>query len=251
MSNQIICSGCNKPFAHSSWGLHISKTTNPPCRAIYEKQKAYLPGGSHQTSPQIDPGNISDENYLEDDYDNGFAGWDDDADQLTDEETSDSESESSESEESDWDEPLTEPGWDRGTSPVMPMEVDPGNEMDEERGRHLTEDERKKLAEGMRARPIVSVYPSVRAGEVIEAGTRSAYHEYEQKLPGVDHTNPYGEFATKVGWDFAKWAKTRGPGSTAASELMGIGGVSPSAVIILHYANGLQATRKTRAPLQE
>jgi hypothetical protein len=106
------------------------------------------------------------------------------------------------------------------------MEMDPDDVIDEERGRILTEDERRKLVQGMRGQPVVVAYPSARAGEAIESGTRSAYHDYEQKLPDGDHANPYGEFGTKVSWDFAKWAKTRGPGSTAASELMGIGGVS-------------------------
>ena len=41
----------------------------------------------------------------------------------------------------------------------------------------------------------------------------------------VDKTNPYAPFASQLDWDIAKWAKLRGPGSTAFGELMSIPGV--------------------------
>jgi hypothetical protein len=37
--------------------------------------------------------------------------------------------------------------------------------------------------------------------------------------------NPYAPFASKIEWEVARWAKLRGPGSTAFSELLGIDGV--------------------------
>ena len=38
--------------------------------------------------------------------------------------------------------------------------------------------------------------------------------------------NPFNLFHSKVEWEFALWAKTRGPSSTAFTELMSIEGVS-------------------------
>lgn len=37
--------------------------------------------------------------------------------------------------------------------------------------------------------------------------------------------NPYAPFASKIDWEIARWAKTRGLGSTAFSELLAIDGV--------------------------
>jgi hypothetical protein len=37
--------------------------------------------------------------------------------------------------------------------------------------------------------------------------------------------NPYVPFSSKLEWEIARWAKFRGPSSTAVSELMGIEGV--------------------------
>ena len=38
--------------------------------------------------------------------------------------------------------------------------------------------------------------------------------------------NPFAPFLSKMEWEIAQWAKLRGPGSTAFSELIGIDGVS-------------------------
>lgn len=43
-----------------------------------------------------------------------------------------------------------------------------------------------------------------------------------------DERNPYAPFASQLDWEIAKWAKLRGPGSTAFGELMAIPGVRTS-----------------------
>jgi hypothetical protein len=43
------------------------------------------------------------------------------------------------------------------------------------------------------------------------------------------HSNPnnlYALFASKLDWEIARWAKLRGPGSNAMSELLKVEGVS-------------------------
>ena len=47
--------------------------------------------------------------------------------------------------------------------------------------------------------------------------------------------NPYAPFLSKTEWEIARWAKLRGPGSTAFSELMGIDGVSQSILNLKKY----------------
>lgn len=46
-----------------------------------------------------------------------------------------------------------------------------------------------------------------------------------------DPPDNFAPFLSKLDWEVARWAKLRGPGSTAFSELMGIEGVSRAPLI--------------------
>ncbi|KAF9455149.1 hypothetical protein BDZ94DRAFT_1316632 [Collybia nuda] len=63
------------------------------------------------------------------------------------------------------------------------------------------------------------------AGKVFPATTppMPEYIRYRQQLK--DEKNPYAPFKNKMDWEIARWAKLRGPGSTAFSELLSINGV--------------------------
>jgi hypothetical protein len=54
--------------------------------------------------------------------------------------------------------------------------------------------------------------------------------------------NPFSPFSSKIEWEIAHWAKTRGPSSTAFTELMSIEGVSGIKICILLEANFACAT---------
>ncbi|KAI1781898.1 hypothetical protein LXA43DRAFT_907374 [Ganoderma leucocontextum] len=58
-----------------------------------------------------------------------------------------------------------------------------------------------------------------------ETRERVTYEHYRQRVNGTAH-NPYAPFASRRDWEIAKWAKTRGPGSTAFSDLLAIEGVA-------------------------
>jgi hypothetical protein len=49
---------------------------------------------------------------------------------------------------------------------------------------------------------------------------------YTSQIDNAD--NPFSPFSSRIDWDIAHWAKTRGPSSTAFTELMSIEGVSYS-----------------------
>ncbi len=51
---------------------------------------------------------------------------------------------------------------------------------------------------------------------------RTAYQQYA----AANAQNPYHPFASKLDWQVARWAKMRGPGSTAVTELLEIDEVS-------------------------
>ncbi|KAH9929368.1 uncharacterized protein B0H18DRAFT_874057 [Fomitopsis serialis] len=50
---------------------------------------------------------------------------------------------------------------------------------------------------------------------------RSGYTSYEGKVD-PDAVNPYAPFASRLDWEIARWAKLRGSGSTAFSDLLAI-----------------------------
>lgn len=231
---QIVCPGCSHSFTHGAWSLHIAQTDNPPCRAIYDEQKAYLPGAgssNDNADPSLPPGDINfggdffgaASDYGEED----FPGWEEDHDLLSDP-PSDS--------ESDWDE--LEPnlgGESQAPTQTSAPPPDIDDPMDDERGRPITCEERRKAAESLRTKPVIVRFPSARAGEVIQDEEQSGYEAYGKQLGTKDGGNAYAPFHSKLDWDFARWAKLRGPGSTAATELMGIDGVRHGVLYIYAF----------------
>jgi hypothetical protein len=90
------------------------------------------------------------------------------------------------------------------------------------------------LAESqLEQQPFVVPYPSQRVRDpagarirVQDCQPKSAHSNTSYELEiAQDKTNPYAPFASQMDWEIAKWAKLRGPGSTAFGELMTIPGV--------------------------
>ena len=67
-----------------------------------------------------------------------------------------------------------------------------------------------------------------RAGEALPIHPeRVGYAEYSHALGREDiAVSEWAPFSTRMEWEIARWAKLRGPSSTALSELLKIGGVS-------------------------
>lgn len=85
---------------------------------------------------------------------------------------------------------------------------------------------RFKMSEGLGLKPAVVVrysekYPGSRAGQPSNQ-VDSTDAQYQSAVGG---DNPWAPFASKVDWEVARWAKLRGQGSTAFSELLSIEGV--------------------------
>jgi hypothetical protein len=70
----------------------------------------------------------------------------------------------------------------------------------------------------------IEPFPLATAGAPIEGSVcgASGFETYERTL---GNNNQYAPFLSKLDWDIARWAKLRGPTSTAMSELLGIEGV--------------------------
>jgi len=78
--------------------------------------------------------------------------------------------------------------------------------------------------EGLRKEPFVVKFTEGEAGKVYARTGKDENARYREQLHGAA-SNPYAPFTSKKDWEIARWAKLRGPGSTAFSELIGIEGV--------------------------
>lgn len=72
--------------------------------------------------------------------------------------------------------------------------------------------------------PYIVKYPNTRAGEVFSTVGKDMNTEYTACI-GDHQANPYSPFKSQIDWELAYWAKTRGPSSTAFTELMQIDNV--------------------------
>ena len=76
----------------------------------------------------------------------------------------------------------------------------------------------------LQEKPYVVKFTKGKAGAVYSQDGINLNTEYTNSLGESD--NPYKPFTSKMEWEIACWAKTRGPSSTAFTELMKIEGVS-------------------------
>ncbi|KAI0037826.1 hypothetical protein FA95DRAFT_1506445, partial [Auriscalpium vulgare] len=97
-------------------------------------------------------------------------------------------------------------------------------------------------------RAVIVPFPLDSAGAPLGAATGtqhpSEYHTYLDRLQDLSGPslscadNRYAPFQSQLDWQVAQWAKLRGPGSTAFSELLAIEGVST--MICLMVTNSLE-----------
>ena len=67
------------------------------------------------------------------------------------------------------------------------------------------------------------------AGKPIQTGRSTSADCYQAEVDqGCETNNPYAPFNSQADWEFAKWAKLRGPTSTAVTDLLSIPDVSHS-----------------------
>ena len=78
----------------------------------------------------------------------------------------------------------------------------------------------------LRKRPYIVKFPGGQAGAVYanQAVDDNLNASYTHKVGSAE--NPFYPFSSNMEWEIARWAKMRGPSSTAFTELMNIEGVS-------------------------
>jgi hypothetical protein len=123
---------------------------------------------------------------------------------------------------------LSIPEEEGGLEPVRPImdtpEVAP-SAMDEDETPHSTLRLRGGAEEGLKMKPVVVRYRRQASSKEVNDG-EPGYQFHQNQDSNRDNDNPYAPFGSKMEWEIAKWAKLRGPSSTAFTELMAIDGVS-------------------------
>jgi len=278
-SDTTTCSGCDITFSLRGYRSHLAQTRDPLCLAVLDKLRkandAYeqltnteqtAASGDDSTEVEAVPfqGDAfgTEEDYamdtfgqLGDEYDDTNSGLDNTGPTtLSDDEDGNDEMAHMVAElEKSW-EPHREGAphlavarEDHNDEPGN-VEVQPNLEGEENADSDGEGDRRHNIGrfiigDGYGVKPTVRIrysdkYPNARAGQPLSREeTRDS--GYASALGGGD--NPWAPFNSKKDWEIARWAKLRGMGSTAFSELLAIDGVcfnrrlSISTVVMLMF----------------
>ncbi|KAH9856108.1 hypothetical protein C2E23DRAFT_866199 [Lenzites betulinus] len=224
-----FCPGCRKHFTITGYDSHLNQTRQPACVA----PAVPFEGDYYGT-------------YLDDDFDDfdeyGTDPGKDGLEELLDD--SDEEQrqrDSFEDEDDDNDDAANyeaEHGWEPPAPPTHPLAgegssgthaavADPQEPAENDLPDHHIPDrsQQSRANEHLRTKTFKVPFPGIRAGAAINTPReRSAYEKYQSHIDSVI-ANPYAPFVSRMDWEVARWAKRRGPGSTAVSDLLQIDGL--------------------------
>jgi hypothetical protein len=241
------CVGCRRDFSLGGYTKHIRHSQNPICHALYEEQLAYLPGVEEGSGAEKE---VEDENHLEPDhgpipfggdffgqYDEQDLNWQED-EIPPDEDGEEAEAEDDEVAEAEEDEEAEVGSFFEDVDGPIEGVHPPYHQDDSDDATRMPVDDvdvpvprsREAASAAEDRLRLDSRHPVVEkfglrgnAGACLDRHSNSIYRQYLEELhePG----NIWAPFTSKIDWEVARWAKLRGPGSTAVSELLNIEGV--------------------------
>jgi hypothetical protein len=230
------CPGCGNWFHTRGYLNHLWQTHKPECREILAQSFGNLPDSDSDTDePHLIPGigrtgiqsqggPLGRDTGPLDDGGNAFQS-DGEGDGANEGQDKIAEEEDGEGEDLLYD---GDEYWEPPVSEQMGMEMDvdePHADHQEEPELYDTREARWSAEEEFRKTPVVEAFPSAQAGAPI-ANVLAAprYKLYQEDLKNSD--NPWAPFLSQLDWEVARWAKLRGPSSTAFTEFLKIDGVS-------------------------
>ncbi|KAF7796673.1 hypothetical protein EIP86_007856 [Pleurotus ostreatoroseus] len=264
-------------FSRGDYARHVALTQNPACIAAYQSEPVYQPN-QPTTAPNApsdvhmeeasDDATAPDANQLDDnhpqpihdffgtDYTREELGWEEDGDTdrpkspitSDDEEFSDDELSPDEDEDLGWEAPVISVG-DEGadmSEDEIEVEIAGGESGDEGSSPDgpAVDNARMRVERALRQQVYTANFPSETAGQPInEPNTATAgFNDYLDQVPHVGGPdNIFSPFESELDWKIARWAKLRGPGSTAVSELLEIPGVQER--LDLSYKNSRELNK--------
>ncbi|KAJ7434366.1 hypothetical protein B0H11DRAFT_2258450 [Mycena galericulata] len=233
------CPGCNVDCkGGKGLSLHLRLTTNEACRAIFteaESRIGPLPAKHAQEQqfqerdanfgpPQMhglpSGDNVFQGDFFGNNYTDEEFGYDLGSEDEFDDEGSDEDEDPSAQDQQDASHAGLEDGYEvpRAPNTNLADSAMPGIQ---------------QTAAGPAPNRESRKYPGRSAGKPIPAThSQSSEETYRSSLNNSTDGNPYAPFASKMDWDIAKWAKLRGSGSTAFTDLLQIDGLRDSNKII-------------------
>ncbi|KAG1736274.1 hypothetical protein EDD22DRAFT_959797 [Suillus occidentalis] len=226
-----VCDGCGSTFSESGYSRHLAQTRNSACVSIYEDMHNYIP-----SSPGHSPHTKSHDNPrpFEGDY---FDTTPEDLEWPVDEEDHNNLDDGDEDEEDEGEGGVAEQeaDWEPPIGSAEEPEMNDQNIPMEEEGNVDGQRTRRHEAElPLHHRPYVATFPLDSAGSTInsdelESEQQNGYQSYGEKMTRT-HSQDGGScvwapFTSHIDYEVARWAKLRGQGSTAFSDLLNIEGV--------------------------
>lgn len=241
----IICNGCGQSLKRNGIKNHIHTSTDPRCHISalrhHEDSSAEGPSGTFygaQNMAAIDK--LDDEMVVEASGDffgdyidyasNDFQGFDSDDDENTYQKPTDN---NHDTEMEDLDEDILDAAnanQEVGLEPERTHNqvVQQPEDENEENSRSETINEAIRLRggaeESLGQKPVAVKFPGRQAGAIYSREAANLNDEYMTKIGNPE--NIFAPFSSQMEWEIARWAKLRGPSSTAFTELMKIDGVS-------------------------
>jgi hypothetical protein len=192
------CESCGRFFTPTGLNSHTRQTHNNACRGWHRK---HFEGDAYG-----------------DDYgDEDFPGFD--APHLTTDGSDDEDDALGDASEDGWEpEPLDQPAGDGDLDAPPPFLDNP----------FLSNwhESHNRLSQRPASNRLFNDRPDHNAGAPLPNQTKTTYEAYRDALSNANAVpNVWAPFSSKIDWEIARWAKLRGPGSTALSELLRIEGV--------------------------
>jgi hypothetical protein len=249
------CTGCGKSFTSSGYWSHLTQSHNPSCQAILEEQLIGVCSDSDNSScadTSAGPSDYAadtnlgrllvDKDSADGDSDSEKVESDDKSMEVVEDsmdvdvsESMEDDNESKEDEdqrrmdyelETSWEHPRATEYYSQGSGSATECNEDDGTQdssFDNASQSHLSAEQRIHEC-AARVIRYSSTYHHSRAGAVVSYANQSVDDLYSGGLNS--HHNPWAPFTSEIDWKVAHWAKMRGPGSTAFSDLLAIDGVS-------------------------
>jgi hypothetical protein len=209
---KVLCLGCGRAFSHFGRISHLAQTRNPPCREIASQERTTQADSESNFEETHAPDGDFYGAFDEDEMPWTLARWR--ADDL------------------DADVEEDAPMDDADGPPTDSQDMDDEDDSSEDDLGNLDEEDVVHDGGGSigtnEDHVVIETFPSQYgdAGAAMERGSGSLYKKYNNNCLRDLDDNMYAPFKSKLDWDFARWAKLRGPGSTAINELLSIDGVS-------------------------
>jgi phage FluMu protein Com len=220
----VTCPACAKKFTQTGFQSHLRQTKDPHCTALF----------AEIINTELSDPEATRSSPFEGDVFGGHDDYmDDDFGQLPDMELTATLGDDDNDDDEQEDQMNLENGWEperpgaRAASPQT--DEDPPNQQvggDDEQIINTSQN----YAEGRIADSHIVVrysdkHPYHQAGAPMKK-TQSSDYNYCIAMDSDNSSNPWAPFSSQMDWEIAKWAKLRGAGSTAFSDLLAIEGVS-------------------------